>query len=493
MRKLYFRNIIIVAFLILLLNVTSVMAQQLRLPDEVIVGNVTVTPDSLDVNKDFSEFYKVHNLDRFIYRPVLDKKLDFDKSRSNQNAYVYLSLNSRYHADLRVGLHSIETPEINLYARTSYEKLDDDFSALKMQADWKPMTYYSDFKIRPAFFFKKSNNESNFDINESDFQSFELSVAATPNDFQPLNRVRLSIDFSMYEHSNQVTNKDYKKNRISSDLNVNFDNFLFIEESDFNTYYKFGNVHYESNFYLNTFLNSFALNLQLSKNFTPSILFEKSIYLTEFSEFSILNLPYLSKKSLSDYHDFFAFADINDIKYAEQVPLNLYLAYSLYNPLELQLSLNSSYHKNLYCMFYDGINAYYWISDNALRNSVNLDVKKNYYDFTFGLNSSYLLSNLTNIDIKIPWEAHFKNSLSAGYRYKALSLELIGTTYMQRYDSFENKISDVFILSSSNSIDISRNFKMSLNFYNILNQKFYHVKGLPNNEFNAELSVRVLF
>jgi len=508
--------------MLLLFILGNLFSQQIRLPDEQIFGNFTLVPDSLSITKDYSEFYRIHDPNRLNYRTILERMIVHEEDK-NPWIYMYLRGNTQPLTDIHIGMQSHSIPELNIYGRYFFKELDRDFryfTTQKMHIDWRPTVPYTQARLTPAVYFQTSKYTSDFfSISNSDIVSTGVSLHAKPANLSILNHLYVSANFvNNSQTSPQDDKKDYNMS-LELDLNINLNKLWFLSETDLtiSNYYTYfdefseyfaDNFHFMGNFYMPiTFLNIFALNIQYSEIFIPSILFEKSFYLNEVSELSISNFPYMRVPSLYEYNDTFAFAElltINDlgvvvetneravIKHGHQVPLNANLKFSLFSPIETQMYINSKYLKNYYFV-YNYVLPYYfyhWQADDFIINSVNLEVQKRIDRVTVGLASKYILPSISDL---VPWESNFESSLSFTYHYKKYTFEIVGKSFLERYDSNEELMKNYFLLSNSHNFDISKSFKITLNLNNLLNHEYEMIRGLPSEKFNAEFVMRLLF
>jgi hypothetical protein len=278
--------------------------------------------------------------------------------------------------------------------------------------------------------------------------------------------------------------------------------WLFVSETDIRMDLLYENFHTGVDFHIqNNWLDQLAVHVSYSETLVPSLLFEKSWDMGEMAAFSISNYPYLRRTSLFDYHEEIPFALLTDIEYAGQIPLNAFVRFTVFNPLEIELYLNSSLEKNYY--YFDRFMGS-WIVDDAWKHSVNAGIGKQIDKFRVDMGTQFIFSSkLVDADIRIPWIPHLVNDFSLGYKHKKFATKGELSILMNRYDAYNNpaetrkqetlKKKFLPILSSYNSWDVSRNFKLTLDIKNFLNQKYTRIPGLPNEEMTLQMGVRLLF
>ena len=479
-------------------------AQQLHLPTEDIVGNVTDTPDSLQISVDYTEHYNFDDLERLTYRPFLTQEID--RNARKQNGFLFVKWNSNPLYDIDFGIYSNSKPALNLYG-TYHQSNIDDHETQKIKLQWKPIKDFTSFRIRPEIFYKDNiyEKESKKDslIVSSERQMIGWSIATYSPNFFSLRSLRMAgvhpvaqapiyppeVRRDYFEHSNSP----------EFDINMHFADILFTTESKFNWYYRHQRGHLASNIHIpSSFTDILALNLQYSDNLLPSILVEKSFYVNEHVDVAVSNFPYMNAKSLDDYIDTFPFATTEQIdrECVERVPLNLFVSFNLYNPIELRAYLNSVYTMNYHYVDRDDTAQHYWTNAKyALVTSTNLEAEKKINDFSLSLLLKYILhTQIKDLD-NLPYEPYLQITPAATYSYKKLTSKLTGSLLYSRHDSDGKKWdgSSAFILSNENTIDINRHFKMSINLHNITNQDYHKIKGAPAETFNAEIGVRWLF
>jgi len=528
-------------FLLFVLLFSILSAQQFRLPDEDIIGTFVATPDTLGISKDLSEFQRLNDVDRLMYSPVLGKRVEENFAR--QIGFVYVRGNisplhdwdTPFQVDVRLGLESPTTPELNIFGRYYMAEYDENFKHRRMEFSWMPNTSYTDWRIRPGVYFSYGRHESVLiqrdieddipvtqNVQDMDMTSVGFSLLARPSHRNPLNRMRLSMNYTV-ANSDEFYFPDrweYSINDIEIDYNLSLSFDSFLNKIDVNAHYKYENFHTSGNIFLyNPFFSQFALHAQFSRYLWPSLLVEKSIPVNAQSKISLSNFPFMRTPSKSEFFNDFGNAifghdteneEVRYIEYATQIPLNASISYSIFNPAEMIFGYNIQRAFNYYFVlpFFDisdGVllsdpMGYAWQSGDAWMHTLNFILRSRVNNFTFGLDAMFMLSELDVKDnillddfIKIPWEPHLKLSPSIAFRYRIFSTELVGDGLFERYDTNEDKLDDVFILSLRNNFNLHRNFKMGVNINNIFDMQYQRVSGMPKEGFNAEVVMRVLF
>ena len=486
-------------------------SQHLNLPTEDIIGHLTPVADSLVITKDYSNYYNFSNIERLAYKPVLEKEID-PNAFSAQKGYLYIHGGTPMHLDARLGLYSQKIPELNVYFRFFTEN-HDDFKASKIENDWLPLTGYTPWKLQPGVYLKR--NMYKYEIIHEEFVLYHepimtsggFSISIKPNS---QSYFKLYGNYLSYKYNSSGLEYDFSQPEIL--LQSNIYDLPYINETELKIYSFYEKFQMASDVYFNfTYLDLLALHFQYSDDFWPSIRFEQAFEISEIAEFSIANRPYIEAKSLSEYFDRNPFAFyLNKIEFAEQAPWNAYMIFTLLNPIEIQVTLNSRYIQNKHYINYtyndvvkwfDMINAVerftYYKSNDAFINSISTEALKRINNFSFGANAKFMFSELTTHPDKInlPWEPHLVLGVSAGYKYKKFNTELAATQLMQRYNSGvteSSKPEDVLILSNKNSLDVNKHFKLTLDI-ELPTDKYSGIEGLPEKGFSALLGIRLLF
>jgi len=472
--------------LYLLLCIATLPAQQLQLPNEDIIGVSEATTDTLNVSKDLSEYYLFDDLERLQYRPVVEPNLK-GTSAANQHGYAYLKGNTTPFADIKFGLFNKELGY--LHGLALYKKYNDngkdnqDYTFQKYKIDYATMDYYTDLRLQFGLFGRY--NISELDKAESKIQTIGAIISATPKIYAPFASAELQwkiLSYTFADNNQQTTPEVLTK--------IAFSEWLILTDSDITALYYYDKPHVYSNMFLAIpNIDLFALHLQASKNFTPSITINKTFELSEDSDLSFSNYPHLKAPSLFDFYDNYPFADLEDIMYAQQVPLNTFITLNWYKPLQMDLFLNAQYIKNYLYIGQTG-----WMSDNAMLGSANANIKKRIGDFTIAVSAMAQVTNMSESDSRIPWEPHIEITPWASYQYKMFTTLLEFSAQTTRYDAENKPIKqELYLLNSKNTLDINQHFKVDLNLLNILNNNYKTINGLPEEAFQAELELRILF
>ena len=489
---------ILICFLVIVINLAY--SQQLKLPTEDIIGQLNTTADSLSISKDYSNYYNFSQIERLTYKPFLEKKMDSDDS-TKQNGYLYVNGAYPIKTDIRLGLYSPKTPELNIYSRFFTEKIDD-YTAKRFESDWIPLSNYTKWNLQPGMYFKTGNYENFYDPELSpengeeiatDMTTLGLSISAKPN-----QQSFFSLYCNFLTTNYESKSSPYDRNLFEMMFNTKLFNLASILETDIKIYSYYENIHFASELFFNTpYLDLLAVHIQYSKSFWPSIHFEKAFKINKYTEFSVANRPFLKAESLFELYNKNPFADQRELTYAEQTPWNAFMTFTLLEPLEVQAIFNSQYiQNNQFIGFHHCY--HYWNAEDTFINSITADAKMKFHDFKYGAKAKFMISKITtNKDIKhLPWEPHAVLSVSAGYKYRRFDTELTATQQMAKSNSGKEDDSDpkdVLILSNNNSLEVNKNIKLTLNIENILNQKYTEIEGFPKKGLTAELGLRILF
>ena len=517
------------SFIFLLLLSTLLSAQQIRLPDETIIGHVDITPDSLDLKVDISEYHGFANPERLAYKPILNKKLPgLDSHRYRfftqlvGMGYMLTEDDWEFNTgvDFKFGIESLKIPELNIFGGYYYGDYGDGFKTQKLNANWEPMVNYGNLRIRPTIFIRNSIYEKDLQSPPIKYDSFEkstlfsggLALTAQPRNMKPLKEIRIAGEFfdPKYEQNEESEGEQV----LEFDGTLAFSEMGFISDIELKTYQRFDNVHGEGNiFFQFPFLDLLGANLTYSENAYPSAYLSKNIKITANSEISIANLPYLDTKSIKYYHEYYPFISPETIEYAPQIPLNATLAFSLYSPIEVQLSYNMLFAENYiylgmtYCenhLDYPCPKEYKWKQDQVMKNIITLDIRKYIDNFTIRLKSSYMLSEFVkeNELDNLPYEAHFITSISGEYTWNQKMTFLLGGDLLKdRYagmivNNEQAILCDAFKLYSKIDFNINKNFKLFTTVSNYFTKKdeyYSRIEGLQKEELAVEAGVRVLF
>ena len=75
----------------------SLFSAELKLPDEVIVGNVNLPPDSIEIHKDMTSYQVTQKDDYLRYKPAMNDSLSsFIKHTRNCEGYLQGYIGSHY-------------------------------------------------------------------------------------------------------------------------------------------------------------------------------------------------------------------------------------------------------------------------------------------------------------------------------------------------------------------------------------------------------------
>jgi len=504
------KTLLIFVTTLALLSVRFIYAQQLLLPDETIIGFVEMTPDSLDLKVDISEYNRMSNQDKLTYKPQLNKKLPL-LNYKRYNIFAQATGNTSSFIDFKLGLESHSIPELNIF--TGYHFFDyidknEDFKSYNWYVNWEPMVNYSSLRIKPAFYIK----ESKYKINEETLPDVEASIeygmvstrasfTSAPIALNPLSNLNLSGEHHSLSILPDIEKKE-TKDFIEFDAFISFTDIGFISEIEGSTHRKFENFQAESNvFFKVPFLDLLGANIQISKKLYPSLYVTKNIFLTNYVELSIANQPFIDTKSIRDYYEYYPFGSLEKIKHAPQTPLNLLVSFSLFSPFETRISYNVQYTENY---IYYGIKGLVedpeidWCQDQVKKNIWMLELQKKINDLRIKFKSEYIVSDFTkkNDYLKhIPWEPHFVNSLSAEYFYKKFTFYLSNELLLQRYslDGKDKTLHDAFKTVCAVKYNINKNVGLFGSINNVFSDEYRIIADLPKEKFSAEAGVRMQF
>ena len=332
----------------LIITTYLLFSQQLNLPTEDIIGQLSPTADSLSITKDYSNYYNFSQIERLQYKPVLEKKIDYRKTEK-QHGYLYFN-GALMKADARLGLYSQNTPELNIYGRYFMEEIDD-YKATKMEIDWLPLNKYTGWNLQPGLLYKSGKHENMivYDI-ETELTSFGVNLSAEPiqsnffklytnyykYNFQDSQKNDFAIG-SIYELSNFDFQLHFKSNNIPY---VRIGDNDIITETNLKIYNYYENFHASGDVYFDIpFIDLFALQIQYSDDFWPSLQVEQAFQIGDVAEISIGNRPFMMANSLFDIYTKHPFAAIRgefdetkifNFVYAEQTPWNAFITFSLF-------------------------------------------------------------------------------------------------------------------------------------------------------------------
>jgi len=470
-----------------LLSTTLLSAQQLNLPSEDIIGTTQTSHDSLSVSKDISNHYLFDTPQRLSYRAMLDKTID-PKADIPQNGYLYLLGNTNPLADLQLGFYNKKLGHLGAdahYANYDKEKVTFQSYGLKYDHIFSQRDLSAQLGLYGGY---NSAKHDTLDL-DTDIASLGLYVTLDPKT-TPLDKVGLHTNLLLYSFNKT----DYFIPEIRFDISAT--QWEFTSKSELQILWFYNNPHLYANVHFDVpGVDLFAAHLSASRNITPSIMINKNFELGDTSQLSLSNDPLLKATPLKDFQQEYAFSNLDDLRWAEQIPLNAKVAYTLFTPIQLEVYLGGQYIKNHhYVWFIDDATTTTagWAYDNATLGMFGTNIKKHIEGFTLGFTVKGQVSNLQTQKTYIPGLPHLQLTPSVGYTYKKFNTDLLFDAQLIRYDALKEPIDDALLLRLKNSLDINKHFKIELNLVNILDADT-SVGDMPHDGFQAELGLRVLF
>lgn len=523
--RLYIKIVLIIKFLIIFYPVFS---QQLRLPDEFIVGQMTDKPDSLNLKTDLKGFNKFNKIDYLIYKPYLFQSSFTEIPAQKDNfGYLFLKAGTQPNAEVRTMFVNPQQPEVNAFVQYYRKKYKNDYESMFFNFLWQPQKYYSNFMFSPFVEINISDFSAgdvinnNFPLHQPVLQTktsnFKAGFQSKPDEVLLFDNFDMSFSFTSSE---QTTDKDYKKNYLDLDTYITSPYLKIADKTETSLYLRNKKVHLDNNLYwhnvplFNSASDIFAFNFSYSKYLMPSILFEKSFYLTNDLQFIINNKPFINPSSTYERYQFFPFAENDLIKYVEQTPVNFSAYFNFLNPLNLRTGFKAEFIKNFYYINYHN-NRYFANNGDLQRLGIFLCSEIQWQNFSIStenyLNDSSLKHQSTDIKkSKQLWEPHFININTVEYKINNFKTGLRAGTYINRYALDDEKLKNVFLLDSTNKLMINKNLSINLNVRNILNTGNFnngYINGrdtdipngkylpgnLPEEKINAELLIMLYF
>jgi len=491
--------------------------QQIRIDPIDVVGNVIENPDSLRISKDLSPFHRIANSERLRYKPIL-KIRDIN---DYQKYWFYLyakggttisDFNPRM--DFRIGMQSYTVPELNIYASALGKNEEKNFTTRDYKMDWVPLVWYTNVGLRPALRFNynaqkggESNKKTKYyrDLRplESDLSKFGFSLSAEPKNHPFFQKTQLDLDFLNYQNDNS----DQELQPFEISLTNKFRIESFLHGLDFDLHFKHDKPYAESNFYLALpNVNLLAINVQVNKDpAPPSLLISQTFNLNKYVDFSLSNQPFLERKSLFDYQEYFGFADLNEIKDVSQTPINATASLNFYIPIYIRVYAKAQIVKHYNYLYFSHLNVapgpdyeYLWKKENARKLTFGLDLQKEINGFTLTNNFAYLETELSRSKLAIPWEAHLQNITTLEYHYLKFTTGIKSSLLYQRYstnldeDKKQTTLEDTFFLSAFSAYDFTPYLKLFLHIDNV-GQEYREIEGLPKEVLNVQLAIRMRF
>lgn len=473
-------------------------ATDFKLPDETIIGTASQPADSVEIHKNLESFNRFKKDDMIKYQPYLNHRLITNEEyKSEKVAFIDLSMGNKWNTGLKLAYKDLKNEWLNLNLKVKYQKLSNDWSLYNQQIKWQSANLKW-YKLQPQL------NMKQHVFNSKDIHTRYNYISADsyflPFDFFPLS---ISTGFQ-YAKQIQRDSSGYTEKKSKYDLLLSSEFELFtIPKFNYRLYQvKCGVLNnlflfesYSDMFSLKPFLDNTALYISINKNFVPSIEFEKSFHYSEDYTLILKNNPYTSyensyEQSLSNIH-----ADVRDMGYQLQVPINTSLTMNTFYYIPIHLSTQIEWRKNQAIYAYSQLNQLYDVNwRNAMIASFKANTSVFYKDYRFEYELDIKKSSVNHSKIsQIPYMSHLNNSIKIDKRLGHFNHQTEVSLKNLRKDSLNKKMKSAFLVNHFVEYDWKHDFQFYLNTENIFNQKYQKYTYYPKTGITFQLGVNYQF
>ncbi|MDD2649726.1 MAG: TonB-dependent receptor [Candidatus Cloacimonetes bacterium] len=484
--------------LFMLLWSLKLIATDFQLPDETIVGTISMTPDSSVVHKSLKDYHRFKQYELIKYNPYLPQKDDMRYGGANlKNGIIRLFFGNYTKSDLYVIYDDYYNDYINLNAESHFLLLNKHWNFTDSRIGWK-IPELGNAKLKPEL-----------TIHHNTFNSRKIDTNASHIGLET------AFDLSEWVYFFQNTSLEIDYTNIKQEFNENnkivnkIDNYDYLFKSEFNLPFtninnslSIGNLNEVFTFESNTNLANIVpeidntkLYMSLNKNFVMSLYLEKYMLFDNDYSVMIKNEPYTSftdsyKQYTNNYH-----TSIKDMKYQTQSPINLSIAMnsSFYLPYTLLYQFEWRKNQAIYTLG-DFDYVYDVKHKNSLLNTIKAYTYYQLYDLNFEYCFTAISSHIHDHEYKqIPFMPHIVNSLNIKYRYANFDAKTELKYVSERKDHTNNQISDAFLIDSILKYEWHHRFNLYLYVENLLNKPYKYYSYYPQQGIICQIGLDYRF
>ncbi len=484
--------------IILLFLSLTLFAADFKLPDETIVGSVSLPPDSIVIHKDMGTFFIFQKEDLIRYQAALpQKEVEKAPDSTDKNGFLSFFTGNQWQTDFKLLYSDPKNSYINLNNDTHYLKLNPDWSLFRTDFLWlSPKLKYAGFKPQ----IELKHNVFNSKMIHSKASSFSVnSNFDSQNLLKYLNHTSIYSGL-MFSKQNDKDTLGFSKDVSCFDLLLNGEVELPFRFSRHQL--KTGLLNNEFVLESHSMLGNYipytdyaSLYVSVNKNMLFSLDFSKKVNLSDELSFVIKNEPYTTFNSIYDQSMANLHAMISDQKYQLQVPINTSLSLKTYYYLPVSMSYQLEWRKNQRIYAYSHLSEFYMIQyRNALINSVKASTCYQYNQFTFEYEVLAMISSVSDHHSKqIPYLPHLSNTIKAKTSFYGFDNVTELSFLNLRKDSLNQKMKSAVLLGNRTHYPWKYNLNFYMNLENIFNQEYQLYSWYPKQGINLQLGLNYIF
>lgn len=486
------KQIIIIFSLILLF--TSLFSADIKLPDEVIVGVESLPPDSIVIHKDLNPLHLIKKDESLKYKPgIPQNSVNYRSNQSDKSNYLDFAFGNYWNIDAQAIYQDKKLEALNLYFDEDFLALNKDWSHQEMTLRWKSPRFGA-LELKPVVQMKQSR----FKTDEQKNTALMFSVGSTVElrDYlKYIQTAQFNLAFTTTSQKYDDSLSKFKKDHQVPELKLSTSwKFPFISEAhDISLAYLKNQVVFESQSDLNNIIPWFdesGIYQSFSRNYIPSLYFNKLIRVNDQMNVQIANIPYMGDVSFYQQMNKNYYGINKDIRYQEQVPLNAQISMNAYTFLPFRLMSRTEWKKNQAIYDYTSSALYSTRYLNTFIQHFTFETQYQYHGFTFEDELRFLISKTEDDTYdQIPYLAHLSNSFRLKKHFYYLDHQVEMLYLDMRKDSGNHKFKSNVLLNYR--ADYS--WKYDLDFYlrleNLLHQKYYEYSLTPKQTFCAQLGL----
>lgn len=484
-----------ILMIMIVLTITLLCAIDIKLPDEIITGNVNLPPDSIEIHKDLTPYMSTQKEELFRYSPVLNDSLIKPVVENKQKqGYLKGYLGTHYKTGLKMIWQNPEKSFLNAQINLLHHTLRKDWNYNSFSLQWNDKTLSGKTLSNPGAEYQTDLYNMDDYMNNFMFLGVQTDISLN-NLVKFQNPINLSLSLGQYQFkSDNALFKD--KSLTDMDLKVqtsfSLPKYLNSNQIKIALLKKQFSAHYQSDLssYTSKFVESSAIHLLYSKYLIPSFSFFKS-FKPEDNVIIVLN----NKPLVSDYHRYQQIkknpnSEIDRWRYQIQAPLNSELSFNWYTTLPVHARYNISYLMGQ-PLDVNMLNGHYsYQSCNALKQTISASTEFSVYDFdlTASTNFNHSITNEELIEV-IPYIPSFETNLVINRYYYKIYHQMEMRSLIGRRKTVNNKMKDVFLMDYTAEYPWKYDIKFFGKIENMLNQKYQAFSGYPYEGINMILGL----
>ncbi len=473
----------------------NLLAVDLKLPDEIITGNVNLPPDSIEIHKDLTNFQTTQKEELFKYNPVLkDSLIQRLHEQPAKNGFLQAYLGNHYLNGFNIIYQNHDKKLLNSHLNYDHCSLTNKWTSNKFNLLWDAYDPYK--PILTSTTLEVITDQYKLNDTKNNFFFFDIKSHLNLSQWvKYIQSISLSTSFGSYSYktsSNTISNENINDLDLIVETKIDLPKYIKNNDLKLNILKKHLNLHYSTETSQYTrFVDESAIQLLYSKYFIPSVSFIKTYRPEDDIIIALNNNPINSLFHRFNLIQLNPKAVINNWKYQTQAPLNAELSFNWYTLLPVHATYSSAYLVN-YPLFIESTNGDYLVKGcNAFKQKISVSTDLTYHDVDINASTSFNFSNTNENVVKIiPFLPLMENNFLFLYQYFNIDHSLEFQNLIGRKVNSKDKMKDVLLVNYL----AEYKWKYQIDFFgkldNLLNQKTQQFSGYPMSGINLLLGLK---